>query len=212
MNASWQVSLAIGTFNNFYYESLGITLDQLGKIGAMVNLIVMILLYPAGILSDKYHPLRVMKASMIAMMVLTPFGFIYLFHDFSPKTVWYLVIAQNCVSLPIGLMYAAASLPMYMKLLPKDRYGQFGSADAMVRSIATIVVGGMAGLFLDVFKWIHGGDSFYYRYIPVWSLFFQIVTNVFMYLLYRGWKEHGGAENYVPPDTDVNRQMKIAAK
>ena len=38
---------------------------------------------------------------------------------------------------------------MYMRILPKSRYGQFSSANAMVRSLAVIVRGLLIGLALD---------------------------------------------------------------
>jgi Na+/melibiose symporter-like transporter len=201
MSAAWQVSGCINVFSVFLNrDSLGLNLDQLGKIGGIAGFVTTLLLYPAGMLSDRYHPIRVIGITMLFSLLMAPVGLIYLFWDFSPQTVLIITIIMTCVSLPVGVLFAAAQLPMYMKLLPKDRYGQFGSADAMVRSISTIIFGVLAGVFIDQMKrWY--GDPWCYRFIPVWTITFQAIALFFFYFLYRGWQRHGGAANYVPPPT-----------
>jgi hypothetical protein len=151
---------------------------------------------------EMLHDREVRFLRATADPALSPVGLIYLFWDFSPQTVLLITIVMTCVSLPVSVLYTAAQLPMYMKLLPKDRYGQFGSADAMVRSISTIVFGFLAGVFMDLMKdWY--GDPWCYRLITVWSVFFQAIAMIFFYFLYRGWQRHGGLTHYVPPETGV---------
>jgi MFS family permease len=210
MNASWQVAGCINVFGVFLNrDSLGLNLDQLGKIGGVAGFVTTLLLYPAGMLADRYHPIRIIGITMMLLLLISPVNLIYLFHDFSPQTVLKIVIVMTCVTLPINVLYAASSLPMYMKLLPKDRYGQFGSADAMVRSISTILFGVLAGVFIDLMKrWY--GDPWCYRFIPVWTITFQLLTLTFFYFLYRGWQRHGGMKNYVPPKTGVENPESAA--
>jgi MFS family permease len=213
MNSVWQISACIGVFGVFLYrDSLCLNLDQLGKIAGIAGFVTTLLLYPAGILSDRYHPIRIIGISMLLSLLITPVGLIYLFWDFTSNTVLMITITMTCVSLPVSVLFGAAQIPMYMKLLPKERYGQFGSADAMVRSISTILFGVLAGVFMDLMKrWY--GDPWCYRFIPVWTITFQSVAMVFFYFLYRGWQRHGGATNYVPPDTGVvNRDLVDLAK
>ncbi|MFA5863942.1 MAG: MFS transporter [Phycisphaerae bacterium] len=199
-NAFWQVATCIGIFNVFLYrDSLGLTLNQLGKIGGIAGIVSTILLFPAGMLSDKIHPLRVMVGAKFLITLMAPAALIYLFFDFTPPQVLKIAIVLACITLPMNVMYTAAALPMYMSLLPKERYGQFCSADAMVRSISAILGGVFAGGFMDLMKTIYHGDIFYYRYIPLWTVSFEAISLVFLLLLYRGWKQHGGMKNYVPP-------------
>lgn len=49
-----------------------------------------------------------------------------------------LFIAITAVTAPAMVIYLAAELPMYMRILPKSRYGQFCPANVMVRSCAII--------------------------------------------------------------------------
>lgn len=201
MNAFFQLSYCMNAYNVLYSLSMGLTMKQVGFIGGLVSVITVILLYPAGIISDRFHPLRVMVGAMIGTVLLMPIGFIYLFYDFSPDRVFVLLCIQNSLILPIGVLYVASALPAYMKLLPKDRYGQFGSADAMVRSFITIIGSIGAGLFMDLMKDVCGGSNFYYRFIPFWNIVCQLIGLWFMIYLYRGWKKQGGLENYSPPKT-----------
>jgi hypothetical protein len=139
---------------------------------------------------------------------MSPIGLIYLFWDFTPHTVLWITIVMTCVSLPVNVLYVAAALPMYMKLLPQERYGQFGSADAMIRSITTIIFGVLAGVFIDWMKYYYG-DPWCYRFIPVWTITFQTIAMIFFYFLYRGWQRYGGLKNYVPPKVNFDSKETI---
>ncbi|MFA5866316.1 MAG: MFS transporter [Phycisphaerae bacterium] len=205
-NACWGVSWAIGIFNVFLLrDSLGLNLNQLGKIGGIAGIVSTVLLYPAGILSDRFHPLRVMLVANILLLLIAPVGLIYLVHDFRPDQVLLITIVTTCVSIPMSVMYSAAQLPMYMSILPTERYGQFGSADAMVRSICAIMGGVLAGAYMDCFRWLYDGKVFYYRFIPFWHIFWQSLALVFLILLYRQWQRLGGKSGYQPPATGVDQ-------
>lgn len=201
----WSMAGTIGMFGVFLSLSLGLTLEQLGQIGGWAGVAGMILLYPAGILSDRYHPLRVTIATQLLLtFIFTPLAMIYLFYTFSPHTVLWITIISTGISLPIGTLFGAANLPMYMMLLPKERYGQFCSAQAMFNSVALIVGSLAAGGFMDLLKYLYHGSDFYYRYIPCWSFFFQSISVIFMLLLYRSWVKYGGKEYFVPPAVGIS--------
>jgi maltose/moltooligosaccharide transporter len=198
-NAFWNVANCINAFNVFQYLSIGLTLDQLGKVGGISSTLSVMLLYPAGILADRIHPIRVMLIAKIGVAVVTPINLIFLFYDFNHGTAFWICIAISSALLPLNVMYNASSLPMYMRLLPKDRYGQFSSADAMVRAFSMIIGSVLAGLFIDMMKRVHSGSDFCYRYLPVWIFVFEILSLVLLFFLYRKWKQYGGSKNYVPP-------------
>lgn len=198
-NAFWNVANCINTFNIFMYLSIGLSLDQMGRVAGISGAVSVMLLYPAGMLADKIHPIRVMIMAKVGIAVITPINMIFLFFNFERGMAFWICVAITCALLPLNVMYSASSLPMYMRLLPKDRYGQFSSADAMVRAFSLIVGSVLAGLFIDMMKRIHPGSDFCYRYIPVWIFVFEICSLVLLFLLYRKWKEYGGLKNYVPP-------------
>src|ERR1044072_3900852 len=101
--------------------------------------------------------------------------------------------------MPMKLVTDPAELPMYMRLLPKDRYGQFASANAMVRAFVLIFSSAAAGAFIELMGRWWGERRF--TWVIGWQLVFQIIAIAFQVLLYAQWKLHGGNTNYVPPGT-----------
>ncbi|MFA5865424.1 MAG: MFS transporter [Phycisphaerae bacterium] len=199
-NAFYAMTAGASLFSLLMYRySLGLSLDQIGKVGGIAQLVVIALLYPAGMISDRYHPFRMAMIALIVMTLLAPLNLVYLFLNVTPATALRIYIAIMVISLPAGILYSAAILPMYMRLLPKDRYGQFCSANAMVMAAGSVIAGLLGGLFMDLMKRIYHGDVFYYRFAPVWSVTFYAITLIFLLLLYREWKRCGGADNYTPP-------------
>jgi len=110
-----------------------------------------------------------------------------------------IAIAHAAISLPVAAMWNAAEFPLMMRLLPRERYGQFCSANALVRSAAMIVGGLVAGGLLDLMRRVHGGSDYAYRYIPIWQVVFFSMSLLFFYRVYRQWKARGGMQGYVPP-------------
>jgi nitrate/nitrite transporter NarK len=199
METFWAVAACVGIFNLFFIEEIGLTLKQYGHIAACGGFVGMLLTYPAGMVADKYHPLRVEFIMMLIMVLLGPLNLAYLFIKMSPQTVYYYYFAVMLIGLPAGTLYGAATLPAIMHLFPKDRFGQFSSAQAMVRSFGTIVGGLIAGGTFDLLKWIYDGSNFAYRWVPAWSWCFQILAFICLVNVYRGWKYYGGLKDYVPP-------------
>ena len=184
---------------------VGVELEFAGKIGGLCGVAGMFLLYPAGILADRFHPLRVLLVAAVAQVIIGPLGITFMFtcHHFSLDTAKGIYIALCAIGIPVGTLYGAAELPMFMKLLPKDRYGQFCSANAMIRSVALIIGGIACGAFLDLMqKWDPTPDSCY-RFGSVWNLFFNAGCAFFLFLLYREWKRMGGMSGYQPPRPDL---------
>ncbi len=194
-------------FGIFYYKSLGFTLEQVGKISGLSSLAIVILLYPAGMLCDRYHPVRAMLAAAVFMAAATSLNFIFLFCEFSTTINYVLIIAITLVNAPALALCYAAELPMFMKLLPKAKYGQFGSAGALIRSLGVILGGLLSGVVMDWLTSIYKGSMFCYRYVPVWVFLCFVPWIIFLLLVYRGWKNHGGDENYVPPETEAARSV-----
>ena len=100
-------------------------------------------------------------------------------------------ITMTLVPMFFLAIHSTSELPMYMLLLPKERYGQFCAAQGMVTACLMILGSFCAGRFIDII-----GD---YRYLFLWQFFFYVISMVFMLLLYVEWKRHGGRKDYVPP-------------
>ena len=186
--ACWAIAGTLGVFNVFLQKSIGLDLAQIGMISGTVSFMNMLLTYPAGALGDRFHPLRVLVWVKLINLFFMPLGLVWLFFDFAPATAFNIAISISAINLPFAVLTEAMMQPMNMRLLPHDRYGQFCSANALVRSLGSIIGGGFGGLFLDLMKRLHHGSDYAYRYIPVWSLCWSAVALFFLWRLYRDWK------------------------
>jgi MFS family permease len=201
--AAWVFSSAGNPFHIFFATSLGLTIEQVGFVSGISILAGIAFAIPAGFLVDRFHPIRVMLAAKIGLVLIAPFNLIFLFRDFPPHQTFWIYMALNMVVIPLGAVYTAAGLPMAMRTLPRDRYGQFSSASAMVVALAIMAGGILVGLYLDTLKTLFQGNPYYYRFLPCWPLVFCCVSIVLNVLLYREWKRLGGDSGFKPPVSDA---------
>jgi MFS family permease len=90
------------------------------------------------------------------------------------------------------------AVPIFMVVFPRSRYGQFCSANAMLRSLAGIAGGVAAGAFFDYAAHFVKHEAVY-RLMPLWQMLFTIPALVCVLLLYQSWRSYGGDLSYVPP-------------
>jgi MFS family permease len=198
-NTCFALTAVAGGFNILQARSIGVDIDFFGKTTAAAAIVSAVLMYPAGIISDRSHPLRVLMWATIALLLIQPLWLVFLFFDFSPTVSHGIFIAITAVTAPALALYMAAELPMYMRILPKSRYGQFSSANAMVRSLAVIVGGLLIGLGLDWLAQMFPTKDYCYRFVPLWTLVFFGCSLFFLRRLYSEWVTRGGAKSYHPP-------------
>lgn len=198
-NTCFALTSVAGGFNLLQARSIGVDLDFFGKTAAVAAIVSAVLMYPAGIISDRLHPLRILIWATIALLVIQPLWLVFLFYDFSPAVSHGLFIAITAVTAPAMALYLAAELPMYMRILPKSRYGQFCSANAMIRSFAIIIGGLLIGFALDRLVVLFPAKDYCYRFVPLWSLIFIGASLFFLRRLYTEWLKRGGANSYHPP-------------
>jgi len=187
--AFWSVSQASAVFMVFFAKDIGLSVDDFGKVLGWQSLLAAIILYPIGTIVDRLHPLRMV---LFGITTLIPFNLVFFFavHGYNS----FLIV--SLLSLLPTAIFGAANLPMYMSILPRERYGQFCSAQAMVNAVLMIAGTALAGKFMD---WMRND----YRYLYVWMLVFQVLAVVCLMFVYRGWRRYGGPNNYVPPQVDV---------
>lgn len=193
------VSTTIGVFGIFFNQSIGLDLEKIGIIAGIAGVVNVILTYPAGVLADRYHPLRLLFWSQRINLCLLPLGLLWLFVDFKPQIVFYIAMVISLLTLPIAVTNDAVSIPLYMRILPHDRYGQFSSAQALIRSLGTIIGGLLAGVFMDIMRSAHPQSDFGYRYYPLWVIFWTLLGYMFLGRLYRDWmsRQHAAVNTSV---------------
>lgn len=192
------VGNCVVAFHVFLARSLGLTLDQFGKVAAVSGIVSAALAYPVGSLVDRFHPVRVMLVTKIGLLAATACWLVFFLRDFEPGTAFGIYIAISAVAIPMWAMFGAASIPLLMRCFPRAQYGQFCSAWAMIVAFSMMLGGVASGGFLDLMKSVHGGSEYFYRYVPVWTLVFYAGSLSATWLLYREWKRLGG-DNYTPP-------------
>jgi MFS family permease len=207
LNACGAIGAVAGPYSVLLVTKVvGIDLATFGKVTGLTGLITALLLYPAGAISDRFHPLRVLLVCSLLGLCTLPFkiAFYFMSDHFTPDGRLYIWIGLSAVYLPLSALGQASDLPLLMKLLPQERYGQFCSANALVRSFGLIGGGVACGVFLDAMKGFHPNPDYCYRFVSIWWLVFGLGSFTLYWLLYREWKRLGGLRHYVPPGSAVS--------
>lgn len=186
--ACWHISMTVGTFVIFAQQDIGLSLAQIGTIAGINSLVNLSLTYPIGALGDRFHPLRVLRWGHRAYLLVAPLPCLWLFYTPSPPLIFAFCVAFGLLQSSAFCCIEAVTLPTHMRVLPHDRFGQFASAQSLVRSAGVILGGLMAGIFLDVTRLLHHGSNFGFRYYPIWIFFWSAMAYWFLSQLYRDWR------------------------
>lgn len=189
----------IMTFQVFFAQSVGMDLKQFGQFTGASNILIAILLIPCGILSDRVHPVRLMRVASLLVAVSSFAPAVFLFFEVRQEISFLVWCVSYGLAVPLTALYFAAEFPSYMRLLPQERYGQFCSANAMIRSLFTMAGGLLGGVFLDLAKNLCARPEDAFRLIPLWLAAFQLISAFCFWILYSEWKRGGGRTHYVPP-------------
>jgi MFS family permease len=193
-NSCVAMTWASGSYTLLYQTKyLGLEFAFIGKVAGVCSIVSIVLLYPAGILADRVRPIRVLLIATALQAVMGPVAITLAMMrpSLSTELIAWFFIGLSALTLPINTLYYAAELPTLMTLFPKSRYGQFCSANALVRSLALIIGGVACGAFLDLMKKLNPDPNYCFRFLSVWNFTFQAASAVFLYLLYREWKKLG---------------------
>lgn len=189
-----------GMFGIFYQKTIGLDLTMIGQLGAIGSVAGLIAIPVSGWMADRYHPLRVVIwAFALQIFVATPLGCSWLFWQPEPNIVfWVSAVQAVLIGAPIGALMQMYDPPLLMRIFPRDRYGQFCSANAMCRSISGIVFGTVTGLYFDTATG-YWGESISYKTLPIYTGIGYCFVLYFLWKLYRSWQHYGGDANYVAP-------------
>lgn len=186
-------------FQGFFYQEMGLSYPQIGKLSMYVLIAALAATYFTAIFVDRWHPLRVMTYVGIFGATTGFGGWIWLCVSLPGDRFFWLILGWMLVITFGVVLQKACSIPAFMRLMPKSLYGQISGANAVVASLITILTGLLAGVCMDVVKKFYGGTDFAYRWVFVLPWLFGIVATVFRVLGYREWKRLGGDDTYRPP-------------
>ena len=168
----------------FYRDELGFSLDLIGKLGASTSIVFLVMAYPFGVLLDRWGCHKTMILGYALMTLGSVLAFCFAVNR------WSAIALMLLRSLPMSLCGLAFS-KWTVEVYPQDRYGQFGSAGALVCSIGGILLGLVCAAWMD---WVK-----VYRYFLAWSAAFTLFGTVAATVVYQRWKAFGGAEAYRAP-------------
>ena len=195
------VTSAINTFNVFFYKNMGLSLLQIGKMTAITGIAALLAMYLASIYIDRWHPLRVTVYVAVFGVVGNFMNWKWVFISLPGEYFFWLTLGVGVVTAFAGAIGSAGNMPLFYRLFPKSRFGQFCSAQAMVRSVFGLGAGVAAGLYIDVAKYFFGGSDFAYRFIFIWQTLGSIACSIIIIITYREWYRLGGDAHFHPPAT-----------
>ncbi len=168
----------------FVRETVGLSMAQYGMVLFYCAPLSMALALPVGYLVDRFTPVRML---MVATALLVPMTLAnFWVHDYRSMLI------LSLVSLPANAAWDAAMQPMLVQLLPRAQYGQFCSANSMVRSLIRIgapMVGAAYITFMHQ-DWVR---------IFYWQGFWLLGSLGVLFLLYAQYRKNGGPYHYVAP-------------
>jgi MFS family permease len=193
------VSLTISMFTVFFNREMGLSLDQIGKITAVGSVAMMAAMYCMAIFVDRWHPLRICVYGAVFGVLGSCMSLVWIFVTLPGNYFFWLNIGNVLIGAFLLALVNTAGLPNEMRIFPQSRFGQFCSAQSLLGSIFRICFGILAGLFIDLVRYLCHGSDFAYRFIHVWIIVFSGISAFFLVKLYLEWYRLGGDKHFHPP-------------
>ncbi|MGE4563433.1 MAG: MFS transporter [Victivallaceae bacterium] len=192
------------SFTMFILLEMKMDLPQIGKYNTIIMIVGMIATYFAARFIDRWHPLRVYTYVVIFTMTGPAMNWIWIFIDLPGAYYFYLSLGAQLLYAFMNALSAACILPLSMRLFPHSRFGQFSSAQGIVRSLCAIVAGVMMGAYFDILRIIFANQpspDFCYRFSFIWSTGACLLNFSVICIAYRRWNALGGDRDFHPPAT-----------
>jgi hypothetical protein len=178
-----------------YAPTIGLSLQEFGEVRGWTFVVQMAVFFFVGIFADRYHPLRVAAVGML-LTALSYFCCFWFVTDKHTLLLWFSV-NQGATAI-----YLAAAMAMAPRLLPRERYGQFVSANLMLGMVGMIFAPPLIGWLLQRI-----GD---YRYVFLFCGVLTALALVALLTLLAQWKKLGGDLNFTPPDPVLRTPRQVA--
>jgi hypothetical protein len=180
------ISCCSGTFMIFFtLNTLGVSMDFLGKWRALASVASALLLLPAGWICDRFSPFRL---PVICGVLALPISVAEYFLNVNQHSF----VIFGLIGLPLGVLGGLAGSAAAMEIFPTEKFGQYSAAWNILTMAATIIGSWLVGEYLD---FVHNS----YRMLLVWNFFWGNLSLVLTWLIFREWQRLGGQDRYEPP-------------
>ena len=187
--------IAVKSLNKFAIlygtDSVGLTPARYGELISWKDLITIVPFLLLAPVIDRIHPLRAGLIALVFVVASVVACFVFIRGELS------FALCMTATFTAIAV-YQAATGAISVRLLPRERFGQFNSANVILWQLGWAAAASGCGYFLDKV-----GD---YRFLFVWVGTFMAISLVAMIFVYRDWIRMGGDEGYVPP---LGRGMQV---
>lgn len=198
------LATCIFVFQIFMFKSLGLSLDDIGKMNALSAITIPFCFLFSGVLVDRWHPVRTCAYLASFELCLISANWVWLLVPLPPAFLYVAIVSVNAAF--FGAVFRAvnetAGMVRVMMLFPKEQFGQFSGAMALVRAVAIIFGGMLAGAYVDIWRRFFPEGNFAYRFNFIWLGLLMGVAFYFHYRTYRAWKRLGGVKSYTAPSTN----------
>ena len=167
-----------------YAPSLGLSMEEFGQFRGWAQLPKFLVFLCLGPLVDRFHSLRLLLVGIGALALTYVAGF-FLVTTPGQFLAWW--IPNELAIAAVTLAYMA----MHPALMPREKFGQYASANQLFFSLGLFVMPLLCGALMDYLK-----D---YRYLFVWSAVNTFIAAAFALALFRHWKRLGGDKGFTPP-------------
>jgi Na+/melibiose symporter-like transporter len=209
MNACFVVAIkSMSQFLPFFgTQGLGLTTERYGEVVSWKNIAALIPALLLGPIVDRFHPVRIGIVAGALVLGAAAGGFLGIHGERSFSVLIIAVFAATSI-------YQAGTGALLPRLLPREQYGQFASANAVVFHLGWAAGSLVCGAFLD---WVTGLDSATgktshpenYRYLFLWITGLAAAGVGLSVWVYWDWKRLGGDEDYVPPMVAVEPVVAV---
>jgi MFS family permease len=186
MIAAGMATVPVDLYTVPFAQSLGITMERLGKYFALTYVISLCLAYFLGMLADRFHPLR------LSILSIALYGAAMLWGALYATTASRFLIALLVHGVLSGT-YGTASASLSLRLFPRSTFAQFSAAAGVLGSLVGMAIVPLFGVALDL-------SGHVYRLTFVMSCGFGVLGTVLLLIVYAKFMRLGGPESYVAPE------------
>jgi len=166
-----------------YAPTIGLTLDEFGKIRGWGSLVSVPVFFAVGPLIDRLHPVRICMVGLALSTAAFVACFVWAGSAASFTATWLVLMAAVAV-------YQGGFGALLPRLMLRAKYGQFVSANQIFGFSGVILAPVLCGWLIEYLR-----D---YRFLFIWCGACCAAGFVLCLLVLSEWKKLGGDKNYRP--------------